>query len=258
MRLVKQIDARQDCGSTSRAPAILENRSVPWAYTSQHLSPLYTINIRKGDPISSILALPSLPLSHNATPWSMWRGWLPAVLGTVFPRRPSPSSPSRWPRLRRLHSKTFVVCGCVTIRRRGRPRATPSPIASTSSITTKPRFGVLTQWTHTSKPLTSCKVRTTEEPSSSRGWATYARADPVMWHSSHEQKRKEIYKRPTYWPSSSTAHTAQPTIFSTTSGASTMKSLLVHRSEHGGGWRTGTMTRMMQALWVFTTEFRMR
>jgi hypothetical protein len=32
---------------------------------------------------------------------------------------------------------------------------------------------------------------------SSRGWATYARADPVVQHSSHERKRKETYKRPT-------------------------------------------------------------
>jgi hypothetical protein len=49
--------------------------------------------------------------------------------------------------------------------------------------------------------------------------------------------------------------TAQPMMFSTTSSASTAKSLLIHRSKHGGGWRTGTMTRMMHWLWLFTIEF---
>jgi hypothetical protein len=38
---------------------------------------------------------------------------------------------------------------------------------------------------------TGCKVRTMEEPSSSRGWLTYARVDLMVWHSSHEQKGKE-------------------------------------------------------------------
>jgi hypothetical protein len=130
------------------------------------------------------------------------------------------------------------------------------PIASTLSITTSPWFGrVPTRSTHTSKPSTGCKVRTPEEPSSSRGWVTYARADPVVRHSSDEQKRKETYKRPTCWPCSSTTSMVQPTIFSTTSGASTVRSLLVHRSKHGGGRRTGTMTRMRHELWVFATEF---
>jgi hypothetical protein len=107
------------------------------------------------------------------------------------------SSPSRWLRLRRLRSKTFVICGYATRRQRERPRAVPSPIASTSSITTIPWIGVPT----TSKLSTSCKVRTTKEPSSSRGWTAYARADPVVRHSSHEHKRKETYKCSTCWPS---------------------------------------------------------
>jgi hypothetical protein len=169
----------------------------------------------------------------------------------------------------------------------------PSPTASTSSITTNPLFGgMLTRSTHTFKPSTGCKVRTTEEPSSSRGWATFARAVPVLQHSSHEKKRRETYKRLTCWPSSSTTSTAPPTMFSTTSGtstkrretykrltcwpsssttstapptmfsttsgASTVRSLLVRRSEDGGGWRTGTTMRMMHMLPEFTTEARRR
>jgi hypothetical protein len=135
----------------------------------------------------------------------------------------------------------------------------PSPIASTSSITTSPWFGrVPTRSTHTSKLSTGCKVRTTEEPSSSRGWATYARADPVVQHSSHEQKRKETYKHPTCWLSTSTTSTAQLTMFSTTSGASTVRSLLVHISEYGGGRRMGTMMMMMHELWVFAIVFQRR
>jgi hypothetical protein len=95
-------------------------------------------------------------------------------------------------------------------------------------------------------------------PLRQRGWATYARVDLVVQHSSHEQKRKETYKRPMCWPSSSTRSTMQPMMFSTTSGASTMMSLLVRRSKHGGGWRMGTTMRMMHELWVFITEFRRR
>jgi hypothetical protein len=48
---------------------------------------------------------------------------------------------------------------------------------------------------------------------------------------------------------------AQPTMFSTTSGTSTVMSILVNMLVHSGGWRMGTMTRMMHELWVFTTEF---
>jgi hypothetical protein len=107
--------------------------------------PYIHINTREGDPISSILALTSLPLSHNAAPWILRRGWLPVALRTVFLRRSSPSSPSRWLRLQRLRSKTFVVYVYATRRRRGRPQAALLPIASTSSITTRPQFGVATR-----------------------------------------------------------------------------------------------------------------
>jgi hypothetical protein len=55
--------------------------------------PYIHINTHEGDPISSILALPSLPVSHNTAPWTLQRGWLPAALGTIFLRRSSPSSP---------------------------------------------------------------------------------------------------------------------------------------------------------------------
>jgi hypothetical protein len=72
--------------------------------------PYIHINTCEGDLSSSTLALPSLPLSHKAAPWSLRRGWLPAALETVFPRRSSPSPPSRWPRHQRLRSKTFIVC----------------------------------------------------------------------------------------------------------------------------------------------------
>jgi hypothetical protein len=61
---------------------------------------------------------------------------------------------------------------------------------------------------NTTKPWTGCKLRTTEEPSSSTGCPAYARADPVVQHASHEQKKKETYKRPTCWPSSSTTSMA--------------------------------------------------
>jgi hypothetical protein len=153
------------------------------------------------------------------------------VLGTVFLRRSSPSSPSRWMKLQKLRLKTFVVCGYATRRQRGHPRAAMSPIPSTSSITTSPWFGrVPTRSMHTSKPSTGCKVRTMEDPSSLRGWVTYARADLVVQHSSYEQKRKETYKHPTCWPSSSNTSMMQPTMLSTTSGASTVRSLLVRRS----------------------------
>jgi hypothetical protein len=74
-------------------------------------------------------------------------------------------------------------------------------------------WGVSTCSTQTSKPSTGCKVRTMEEPSSSRGWPTYARADLVVQHSSHEQKRKETYKHPICCPSISTTSMAQPTMF---------------------------------------------
>jgi hypothetical protein len=119
-------------------------------------------------------------------------------------------------------------------------------------------WGVMTRSTHTSKPSTGCKVQAIEDPSSSRGRATYAQADPVVRYSSHEQKRKETYKRHTCWPSSSTTSMAQSTMFSTTSSAYTVRSLLVHRSEHDGGRRMGTTTRMMHMLWVFTIEFQRR
>jgi hypothetical protein len=179
------------------------------------------------------------------------------VLGTFFLSRSSPSSSSRRLRLRRIRSKTFVVCGCATRRRRGRPQVVPSLIASTSSITTSPWIGrVSTCSTHTSKPSTGCKVRTTEELSSSRGWVTYGWADTVVRHSSHEQTRKETYKCRMCWPSSSTTSTTQPTMLSTTSNASTVRSLLLHISEHGGGWSTGTTMRMMHHLWLFATEFQ--
>jgi hypothetical protein len=179
--------------------------------------PYIHINTQEGDPNSSILALASLPLSHNTAPWSLRRGWLPMMLGTVFKSRSSPLSPSRWSRLRRLCSKNFIVYGYATRQRRGCPRAAPSLISSTSCITTRPRFGALTRWMHTMKPSIGCKVRTMEEPSlsrgwltlppSSRGWPTYAWADPVVRHSSHEQ-RKETYKLPTCWSCSSTTSTA--------------------------------------------------
>jgi hypothetical protein len=60
--------------------------------------------------------------------------------------------------------------------------------------------GVPTCSTHTSKPSIGCKARTMEVPSLSRGWPTYAWADPMMRHSTHEQKMKETYKCPTVTP----------------------------------------------------------
>jgi hypothetical protein len=65
----------------------------------------------------------------------------------------------------------------------------------------------------TSELSTGCKVQTMEEPSSSRGWPTYEQADPVVWHSSHEQKRKETYKHHMCCPYSSTTSTVQLTMF---------------------------------------------
>jgi hypothetical protein len=62
--------------------------------------------------------------------------------------------------------------------------------------------------TYTSKLSSGCKVRTAEEPSLSKGWATYAWANPVVRRSSYEQKTKETYKHPTCWLSSSTTSTA--------------------------------------------------
>jgi hypothetical protein len=40
--IVKRTDAQRDCGLSHHALTILENRSIPWAYASQPLPPLYT------------------------------------------------------------------------------------------------------------------------------------------------------------------------------------------------------------------------
>jgi hypothetical protein len=41
-RLIKQTDTQRDYGSSHRAPMVLENRSIPSDYASQHLPSLYT------------------------------------------------------------------------------------------------------------------------------------------------------------------------------------------------------------------------
>jgi hypothetical protein len=97
-----------------------------------------------------------------------------------------------------------------------------------------------------------------EKSSSSRGWATYAWAVPVVLHFSHEQKRRETYRRLTFWPSSSTTSTAPPRMFSSTFDTFTVRSLLIHRSEDGGGWRMGPTMRMMHVSPECTTKSRRR
>jgi hypothetical protein len=42
MCIIKRTNARCECGSSHRAPMVLENWSIPWACASQHPSPLYT------------------------------------------------------------------------------------------------------------------------------------------------------------------------------------------------------------------------
>jgi hypothetical protein len=90
------------------------------------------------------------------------------------------------------------------------------------------------------------------------GWVTYARAILVVQHFSHEQKRSATYKRLTFCPSSTSTSMAPPRMFSSTSNVFMVRSHLVHKSEDGGGWRTGPTMRMMHVLPECVTESRRR
>jgi hypothetical protein len=61
-----------------------------------------------------------------------------------------------------------------------------------------------------------------------------------------------------YWLSSSTTSMAPPRMFSITFGAFMVRSLMGHRSEDGGGQRTGPTIRMMHMLPECATESQWR